>query len=224
VSLKFDLHADAAGVAAAAATLLVSSAEAGGQIALSGGSTVGAAYELAARADWRNAVVWWGDERCVPPDDERSNYLLAKRTLLDRLAAQPEVHRIKGELPPEAAAAAYDAELEGVTLDLAFNGIGPDGHTASLFPGSPQLAVRDRRAVSGPAGLEPFVDRVTMTVPMLCASRTVVFVVTGQNKAEAVRRAFAGEPDPATPASLVRSESGETIAILDRAAASLLDI
>jgi 6-phosphogluconolactonase len=168
--------------------------------------------------------VWWGDERCVPPDDERSNYLLAKRTLLDRLAAQPEVHRIKGELPPEAAAAAYDAELEGVTLDLAFNGIGPDGHTASLFPGSPQLAVRDRRAVSGPAGLEPFVDRVTMTVPMLCASRTVVFVVTGQNKAEAVRRAFAGEPDPATPASLVRSESGETIAILDRAAASLLDI
>jgi 6-phosphogluconolactonase len=224
VSLKFDLHADVAGVAAAAATLLASTAEAGGQIALSGGSTVGAAYELAARADWRNAVVWWGDERCVPPDDERSNYLLAKRTLLDRLAAQPEVHRIKGELPPEAAAAAYDAELEGVTLDLAFNGIGPDGHTASLFPGSPQLAVRDRRAVSGPAGLEPFVDRVTMTVPMLCASRTVVFVVTGQNKAEAVRRAFAGEPDPATPASLVRSESGETIAILDRAAASLLDI
>jgi 6-phosphogluconolactonase len=222
--VKFDVHADKAGVAEAAAAVLAAAAEAGGHIALSGGSTVAPAYELAARADWRNAVVWWGDERCVPPDDERSNYLLAKRTLLDRLVAKPEVHRIKGELPPETAAADYDAELEGVTLDLAFNGIGSDGHTASLFPGSPQLAVRDRRAVSGPAGLEPFVDRVTMTVPMLCASRTVVFVVTGEGKAEAVRRAFAGEPDPATPASLVRSESGETIAILDRAAASLLDI
>jgi 6-phosphogluconolactonase len=222
--VKFDVHADKAGVAEAAAAVLAAAAEAGGHIALSGGSTVGAAYELAARADWRHAVVWWGDERCVPPDDERSNYLLAKRALLDRLAVKPVVHRVRGELPPEAAAADYDAELAGVTLDLAFNGIGPDGHTASLFPGTPQLAVRDRRAVSGPAGLEPFVDRVTMTVPMLCASRAVVFVVTGEDKAEAVRRAFADEPDPATPASLVRSESGETIAILDRAAASLLDI
>jgi 6-phosphogluconolactonase len=223
LSLRFDIHADKAAVAEAAAALLAATAEAGGQIALSGGSTVGAAYELAARADWRQAVVWWGDERCVPPDDERSNYLLAKRTLLDRVAETPQVHRIAGELPPEAAAEAYDAELEGVAIDLAFNGIGPDGHTASLFPGSPQLDAGDRRVVSGPAGLEPFVDRVTLTLAMLNAARTVAFVVTGADKAEAVRRAFCLEPSRDTPASLVRG-TAETIAILDREAASLLDI
>jgi 6-phosphogluconolactonase len=223
VSLRFDIRADTDAAAEAAAALLAAAAERGGHIALSGGSTVGAAFELAARADWRNAVVWWGDDRCVPPDDERSNYLLAKRTLLDRLAGQPEVHRIQGELPPDAAAEAYDAELEGVAIELALNGIGPDGHTASLFPGSPQLDAGDLRAVSGPAGLEPFVDRVTMTIPMLNAARTVLYLVTGNDKADAVRRAFCVEPDPATPASLVRG-SAETIAILDREAASLLDI
>lgn len=223
MSLRIDVHDDAAGVQAEAARLLVEVAEAGGHVALSGGSTVGPIFERASASDWSRATVWWGDDRCVPPNDERSNYLLAKRTLLDRLGTKPTVHRIQGELPPETAAAGYDAELEGVVIDLALNGIGPDGHTASLFPGSPQLAVTDRRAVSGPAGLEPFVDRVTMTVPMLNASRIVVFVVTGGEKAEAVARAFAGEPDPATPASLVRSRDGETIAILDAAAAALLD-
>jgi 6-phosphogluconolactonase len=223
VSLRFEVRDDAAGVAEAAAALLSTTAEAGGQIALSGGSTVGAAYALAARADWSNAVVWWGDERCVPPDDERSNYLLAKRSLLDRLAAPPEVHRIRGELPSQAAAEAYDAELDGVAIDLAFNGIGPDGHTASLFPGSPQLEAGDRLAAWGPAGLPPFVDRVTMTLPLLNACRTVAFVVVGADKADAARRAFCVEPGPATPASLVRG-TAETVAILDRAAASLLDI
>jgi 6-phosphogluconolactonase len=223
MAVRFDVHPDKQAAARAAGALLAAAAEAGQHVALSGGSTVAPAYEVAARADWRDATVWWGDERCVPPNDERSNYLLAKRTLLDALAAKPQVHRIQGELPPGAAADAYDAELEGIVLDLALNGIGSDGHTASLFPGSPQLDVRDRRAVSGPAGLEPFVERVTMTIPMLNASRTVVFLAAGEDKAEAVRRAFAAEPGPETPASLVRGSS-ETIAILDRAAASLLDI
>jgi 6-phosphogluconolactonase len=219
VSVDIQVHDDPARVVG---ELLIEAAAAGRHIALSGGSTVGAAFEVAAAGDWRTATVWWGDERCVPPNDERSNYRLAKEQLFDRLAAKPEIHRIQGELPPEAAAEAYDAELEGVSIDLALNGIGPDGHTASLFPGSPQLAVRDRSAVSGPPGLEPFVDRVTLTIPALNAIPTVVYLVSGEAKAEAVRRAFADAPDPATPASLVRGAE-RTLVVLDRAAASLLD-
>ena len=157
----------------------------------------------------------------MPPDDERSNYLLAKRTLLDRLERQPaEVHRIRGELGGEAAAAEYDRELEGVTLGLALQGLGADGHTASLFPSSPALEERERRAVAVP---HEDVERVTMTLPVLSAAGQVVFLVVGEGKAEAVARAFAGPPDPATPASLLRSTKGETIALLDRAAAARLD-
>src|SRR5262249_46487252 len=139
----------------------------GATIGLTGGHSVGLAYERAAalELDWSDVSVWWGDERCVPPDDERSNFLLAKRTLLDNVERRPEVHRIRGELEPELAALEYDEALEGVELDLKLLGLGPDAHIASLFPGSPQLAERERRVTSGPAGLEPYVDRVTMTLP-----------------------------------------------------------
>ena len=171
--------------------------------------------------DWSAARLWWGDERCVPPDDERSNYLLAKRTLLDRIEKQPvEIHRVRGELGGEAAAAEYDRELEGVRLGLALQGIGPDGHTASLFPSSPVLGERARRAMATP---HDDVERVTMTLPVLSGAAQVVYLVLGEAKAEAVERAFAGPPDPAVPASLLRSEHGETIALLDRDAAARLD-
>jgi 6-phosphogluconolactonase len=130
------------------------------------------------------------------------------------------VHRIRGELGGEAAAAEYDHELEGVELGLALQGIGPDGHTASLFPNSPFLDERERRAVAAP---HEEVERVTMTLPVLSGAAQVVFLVVGEGKEEAVDRAFSGEPDPATPASLLRSERGETIALLDRAAAARLD-
>lgn len=214
---------DAAGAARAAAGLLAAAAAAGGHVALAGGSTPRPAYELAAAADWSRAHVWFGDDRAVPPDDERSNFRLVRESLLDRLAAPPAaVHRIRGELGAEEAATLYDRELDGVVIDLAFQGLGADGHTASLFPGSPALAVRDRRAVASAAGLEPFVERVTMTLPCLRAARAIVFLVTGAGKAEAARAAFAGE-DASVPASLVRSEQGTTTAILDRAAAALLD-
>jgi len=157
----------------------------------------------------------------VPPDDERSNYLLAKRTLLDRLDTQPaEVHRIRGELGGVAAAAEYDDELEGVRLGLALQGVGPDGHTASLFPSAPALDERERRAVAAP---HDEVERVTMTLPVLAGAAQVVYLVLGDAKAEAVKLAFAGDPDPAIPASLLRSEHGETIVLLDRAAAARLD-
>jgi 6-phosphogluconolactonase len=201
----------------------VAAARAGEHLALSGGGAPGHAFELAAELepDWSTARLWWGDERCVPPDDERSNYLLAKQTLLDRLDEQPaEVHRIRGELGGEAAAAEYDGELGGVRLGLALQGIGPDGHTASLFPGSPALDERERRAVAAP---HEDVERVTMTLPVLSGAEQVVYLVLGEGKAEAVKLAFSGDPDPAVPASLLRSEHGETIVLLDRAAAARLD-
>jgi len=195
----------------------------GGHVALSGGGIAGGAYAVTARLQprWRGVDVWFGDDRAVPPHDARSNYRLVREKLLDALGSPPEVHRIRGERPAEDAAALYDAELEGITLDLALNGIGADGHTASLFPGAPGLDERERRAVAAEAGLEPFVDRVTLTPPVFSACRLLLYVVAGADKAEAVRRAFAEEPSPATPASLVRGR--ETIALVDPAAASLLD-
>lgn len=202
-----------------AAGLLVASS---GHIALCGGSAPGPAYELAAqlRPDWSGVHVWFGDERAVPPDDELSTYRLVKETLLDRLAELPVVDRIRGELGAEQAADLYDAALEDVTLELALNGIGPDGHTASLFPGASTLDERERRATAAAPALEPFVPRVTMTPPVFAAAGLLVYLVTGEGKAEAVRRAFADEPTAQTPASLIRG--GRTIAVLDPGAASLL--
>jgi len=206
-----------------AAELLADLARRGGHVALSGGSTVGAAYEQAAALapDWSAADVWWGDDRAVPPDDEHSNYRLARERLLDRLGQPPRaLHRIEGELGAEEAAERYDEALAGVTLDLALNGIGADGHTASLFPGSPALDKKTRRAVAVVAGLEPLVPRVTMTPPVFAAARLFAYLVTGESKAAAVRRAFADAPSAETPASLVRGRN--TIALLDPAAASQL--
>jgi 6-phosphogluconolactonase len=192
---------------------------------LTGGSTPARAYELAAslRRDWSACELWWGDERCVPPEHEWSNYGLAKRTLLDRIVTpRAAVHRIEGERAPDEAAERYDEELAGVTLDLVLLGLGPDGHAASIYPDSPAVHERERRAVAAEARLEPFVDRVTMTIPVLESAPLVVFLVGGESKAEAVRRAFADPPSPATPASLIRSAHGTTLVILDRAAASEL--
>jgi len=200
---------------------LAGAAAAGGAIALAGGSTPRRVFELAAQIepDWSRASVWWGDERCVPPDDPHSNYLMANDALISRLTRPPEIHRIRGELAPDAAADEYDAALAEVALDLVLLGLGPDGHTASLFPNAPTLDERSRRAVSAEAGLEPFVPRVTMTIPELASAAEVLFLVTGAEKADAVKRAFAGAPSPDTPSSLVRSAAGSTVAVLDSAAA-----
>jgi 6-phosphogluconolactonase len=212
--------------AAAVGELLARQARSGGSIVLTGGSTPGDAYEHAARIerDWSRVTLWWGDERCVPPDDDRSNYGLAKRTLLDRIDAQPtEIHRIRGELAPAEAAAELDAELDVPPFDFMLLGLGPDGHMASLFPGSPQLAVEDRRATSGPPGLEPWVERVTMTVPRILASRRIVFLVAGEAKADAVARAFGGEITPEVPSSLSRRADAPVEVFLDAAAASKIE-
>jgi 6-phosphogluconolactonase len=211
--------------ARAVAAILAACARTGDQIVLTGGGSVGEAYELAAadQPDWGEATVWWGDERCVPPDDERSNYGLAKRTLLDRLTEQPDAHRIRGELQPADAAGEYEKALEGVELDLLLLGLGPDGHVASLFPGSPQLEERERLVTSGPAGLEPFVDRVTLTLPALLSARRIVFLVTGADKADAVRRAFREPISDEVPASLLRGGGAPIDVYLDAAAGSKLD-
>ena len=108
------------------------------------------------------------------------------------------------------------------TFDLVLLGLGPDGHIASLFPNFPTLDVTDRRAVGTEAGHEPFVDRISLTLPRLCATRELLFLVAGEDKADAVARAFAGEPSHETPGSLARAAEGRTRAIVDRAAAARL--
>jgi 6-phosphogluconolactonase len=159
----------------------------------------------------------------VPPEDERSNFGLARRTLLENLEAQPgRIHRIRGEDPPPAAAVAYEREVRGTTFDLVLLGLGPDGHVASLFPCSPGLDETGRLVIPAEPKLEPHVERVTLTPPVLRAARRIVFLVTGEDKAGAVAKALAGPPDPSTPGSLIRAEVGETLAILDEQAASQL--
>jgi 6-phosphogluconolactonase len=216
---------DAQAAARRAGELLAEAADTGGQIALSGGKSPELAHETAAtlQPDWSRVELWWGDERCVPPDDERSNFAMAKRTLLDNLDVQPaSIHRIRGEIDSLDAAAEYDSALGGVRLRLNLLGIGPDGHTASLFPHAPGLHERERLAIAAEPGLDPLVMRVTMTPPMLANAEVVLFLATGEAKAAAVKRAFEEPESDATPASRIRSRDGRTLAVLDRAAASLL--
>jgi 6-phosphogluconolactonase len=217
----------------AAADLLARHVAARHHIALTGGSTPRAAYERAAAmdVDWGGATLWFGDERCVAPDDERSNFAMAKAALLDRIdGPAPAVERIAGEQGPEAGADDYEARLretfgEGTpSLDLVLLGLGSDGHCASLFPGKPEVEVSDRLVVGVPeAGLEPFVPRVSFTLPLIDAAQEIVFLVSGAGKADAVARAFGGAPDPATPASLVAPASGSLTVLLDPAAAEKLE-
>jgi 6-phosphogluconolactonase len=209
-----------------AAERLAEQARAGGHMVLTGGSTPRLAYELAAmlEPDWSRVELWWGDERCVPPDDERSNYGMAKAALLDRLESAPAaVHRIEGELGRDEGSAEYRLELTDVgTFDFVLLGLGPDGHIASLFPKFPSLDVRGRDVVGSEAGYEPFVDRISLTLPRLRNTNELLFLVTGADKAEAVSRALAGDPSPGTPGSLARAAEGPTRAIVDQAAAAQL--
>lgn len=221
IELRISASADAA--RRGAAELLGETAARGGHIALSGGSTPGPAYELAAslQPDWSRAELWFADERCVDPSDERSNYRLVRERLLDRLERGPAAeHRIRGELAVAQAADGYESELRGVELDLVLLGIGPDGHTASLFPNDPAL---DELARSAVAVHRPDVDRVTLTLPVLRRAGVVLFLATGADKADAVSRAFGEPSSPATPASLVRSSAGITYAFLDREAGANLE-
>jgi 6-phosphogluconolactonase len=205
-------------------------AEARGHLVITGGSTPRAAYERVAgqRPDWSGTTIWFSDERCVPPDHEHSNYRMAKEALLDRIEGA-EVHRMQGELGAGRGAAAYEQELRDVfgdelpEMDLALLGIGPDAHTCSLFPGDDALGERERHVVGVETpGMAPLVSRITLTLPVVNAARALVFLVTGEDKADALARAFNGPPDPRAPASLVEPASGTVELICDAAAASRL--
>jgi 6-phosphogluconolactonase len=211
-------------VAAVVAERLARAAREGANVVLTGGKTPEQAYKEAAKRapDWSKVEVWWGDERCVPPDHDNSNYGMAKRSLLDRLERGPHaVHRIRGELGKEEGAADYERELGDTHFDLLLLGVGPDGHVASLFPNAPTLRQR-KKVLPAEPGLEPFVDRITLSLPALRSAREVLFLLTGEAKADAAARAFGAEPSAETPASLVRAKGGRTVAILDRAAAAKL--
>jgi 6-phosphogluconolactonase len=212
------------------AGMLAEAARDGRRIVLTGGSSPRAAYSLAAERepDWSAATVWFGDERCVPPDHPDSNYGMANAALLSRLSAEPEVLRMEGELGPDAGAGAYEALVRErlgsePRWDLLLLGLGPDSHCASLFPGKPEVEERRRLVVGVPvAGLPPQVPRITMTLPCIDSARHVVFIVTGADKADAVVRAFGPEPDPSSPAAHVRPTAGSLTVLLDEAAAHKL--
>jgi 6-phosphogluconolactonase len=236
--IRLSVHPDPETTAKAAAdriTAAVAAAQSARGIAhvsLAGGNTPRRAYELLApllagpvlidpgRVDW-----WFGDERCVPPDDPSSNYRLVAESLL---AAAPiprdRVHRIHGEDPPAAAAAAYEEELRQIVpadegglpaLDVALLGLGEDGHTASLFPGDPAIRVTAALVIPVVAAKPP-PNRITLTLPVLRAAREVIILATGAGKTDAVARVLAG-PDAATPASLL-ADANVTLVIDEEAA------
>jgi 6-phosphogluconolactonase len=200
-------------------------------VALSGGSTPRATYALLAsdeftvRVDWPRVRVLWGDERCVPPDYPDSNYRMAREALLDKIPIPTEnVHRMRGELPPDQAAMAYQAELEAVLgaagrFDLILLGMGADGHTASLFPATAALHEQTRWVVAH------YVDklavwRVTLTPVAINAAAHVTFIVSGAGKAERLREVLVGPYQPdILPAQIVRPTDGRLVWLVDAAAA-----
>ena len=222
--------------ARACSALLLSAMLGGGDVVVTGGDTPRPAYEELAKAarevgnDLRETTLWFSDERCVPPDNELSNYRLVKQALLDPLAdmPRPAVRRIRGELGPSEAAEAYERELDEAgepEFALVLLGLGPDGHLASMFPDQASLSERSR-LVAGveEAGLEPFVPRVTLTLPALANAERVVFLVSGEGKADAVAAAFGpdAEPDPHVPASMLVPLAKKLTVLLDPAAAGRL--
>jgi 6-phosphogluconolactonase len=222
--------------ARACAAMLVGAAAAGDDIVLTGGSTPRRAYEefvaavRAVQADISGARFWFGDERCVGPEDERSNFRMASESLFEPLSDRVtlEVHRMKGELGPEAGAEDYLRQLEEAgtpEFDLLMLGIGPDGHTASLFPDQATVGERSRLVVPVlEAGLEPFVPRISFTFSAIARAKKVVVLAAGESKAAPIAAAFgpAPAPDPHVPSSYLRGCAQELILLLDPAAAAAL--
>ena len=205
-------------------------------LVLSGGSTPKGLYNLLAAGsasrsiDWSRVHFFWSDERCVPPDHPDSNFKMAYSAMLRELnLSETHIHRIAGEEEPSRAAELYTAVIEEyfggiekVRFNLVLLGLGPDGHTASLFPGSP--ALKENKNIVAPAckpGLSEQ-HRITLTFPALNAASRVIFLVSGKSKAAMVKRLLEGEVGEELPASLVRPASGTVEFLLDEEAASLL--
>jgi 6-phosphogluconolactonase len=237
VSVQIEVVPDPA---RACAAMMLGVAAGHGHIVLSGGSTPRAAYKSfvdavhAVGLDVSGATMWFGDERCVPPDDERSNYRMVRESLLEPLNSDPAhpaptVVRMRGELGPFDAADDYERSLSTAGIeefDLLLLGIGPDGHCASLFPDQPTLSERSRLVVGvEQAGLEPFVPRVSFTLSAIARGKHVVFLAAGDSKADAVASAFApgAAPDPHIPSSMVAPVAREVTVLVDPAAAAGLE-
>lgn len=198
-------------------------------IALAGGDTPRAAYQhLAGRCPpWGRVAFYLSDERCVPPDAEGSNYGMAREALLDRIPLRPsQVHRILGELDPAEAARLAEEDVRATVpgspwpmFDLMLLGMGPDGHTASLFPGAPELEESGRLMVPVHRPEMPQPWRVSMTMPVINASRRILMMVGGADKAPMVRRAIAG--DASIPAGRLRPAGRLTWLVTEDAAAEL---
>ncbi len=188
-------------------------------LVLTGGTTAGAAYELLAseawrtRLDWSRVTLYFGDERRVPPDDEGSCYRLVTETLLRGLRPAG-VERMRGEEPDGDAEADRYGSLLPDRLDVTLLSMGEDGHCASLFPGSPQLAERERLCTTGLAPYPPH-ERITLTLPALERSRLVLILALGERKRDALARIRSGEP---LPSAQVVPVDGEVVWIVDRAA------
>ncbi|MGB0082665.1 MAG: 6-phosphogluconolactonase [Terracidiphilus sp.] len=237
---------DAAALAAHAAQYFVEQAEHAvaargrARVAISGGSTPKATFALLAdpaqpwraRMPWSKLDLWWVDERCVPPDDPDSNYRMTREAMLDHVPLQPEqIHRMEGEREPEAAASRYESELrngfrlEGAELprfDVVQLGMGPDGHTASLFPHTRALHELGRLAVANHVQYKD-AWRVTLTWPVINHGSQVFFLIGGADKAQILKEVFAGPHDPERlPSQLIRPSGGILTLLLDRAAAALL--
>ena len=186
------------------------------RLALAGGETPRAVHEALAsrKVDWARVQITFGDERCVPPDDADSNFRMAKESLFDRVSIPAgNVFRIRGEIAPEDAAREYEDKLAAVAArfgetryvhDLILLGMGPDGHTASLFPGSPALDETARNVIPA-TGPKPPPQRITMTFPLLNAARKVCFLVKSPEKLPLVEKIVAG--DRSFPAGRVQAES-----------------
>jgi len=210
-------------------------------VALSGGSTPRPLYTLLAtdrysqRIDWQEVHVFWGDERCVPSDSSQSNYQMVRETLLDAVPIPASnVHRIHGEEDPEDAAAAYEKELRaffGVNstdgsprsgFDLILLGMGDNGHTASLFPGSPAVNERQRWVIAQYVGVVSM-WRITLTPVVINAAKNIIFIVSGAEKAEPLHSVLEGFFQPEVlPAQIIRPARGRLLWLVDKAAAGRL--
>lgn len=212
------------------------------RIAISGGSTPKAAFSLLADPEqpfraqmpWQKLELWWVDERCVPPDDADSNYRMTREAMLDLVPVRPEqIHRMEGELPPDEAAARYEAglrsgfQLEGAEVphfDLIALGMGPDGHTASLFPHTQALREMDRLVVANHVSAKD-AWRITLTRPVINYGAEVFFLIGGADKAQILKEVLLGPNDPERlPSQLISPVSGILTLLLDRAAAALLPV
>jgi 6-phosphogluconolactonase len=206
-------------------------------IALAGGSTPRMAYDLlssefAPVMDWESTYVFWGDERCVPPESPQSNLRMARETLLNHVRVPIDhLHRIHGEFSPDEAARLYEDDLRrffgsrgtrGPRFDALLLGLGTDGHIASLLPGSPALDETRRWVTTAQRPEEPF-GRVTLTFPAINSAANIVFLVTGKDKADVVARVISGDPSQGTlPAQQIKPIDGNVIWVLDEDAAAAL--